>query len=76
MRLLALILLLSCASEKPCNCPKCATLPTVRLMTLNDTTEMVLYTGHDYVYQPEVQGGNIPGRRVWVKIIVDSVERR
>ena len=70
MRLLALILLLGCASEKPCDCPKCATLPKVKLITLKDTTEAILYTGHDYVYQPEVQGGNIPGKKVRVKIIV------
>ena len=70
MRLLVLILLLGCASEKPCDCPRCATLPTVKLMTLKDTTEMILYTGHDFVYQPEVQGGNLLGKKVRVKIIL------
>ena len=68
MRWFAFILLLGCASEKPC--PKCATLPTVKLMTLKDTTEMILYTGHDFVYQPEVQGGNLPGKNVRVRIIL------
>lgn len=70
MKWLAFILLLGCASEKPCSCPKCATLPTVKLMTLKDTTEMVLYTGHDFVYQPEITGGNVPGKKVRVKIIL------